>query len=41
MQIVTEQLLNLGVDEGKEINESQLVLLDTKEDENLSGEHYQ
>ncbi|WP_373002589.1 ribonuclease HI [Sulfurimonas sp.] len=33
MQIVTEILLNLGVDEGKEINESQLVLLDIKEDE--------
>jgi len=33
MQIVTEKLLNLGVDEGKEINESQLVLLDIKEDE--------
>jgi len=33
MQIVTETLLNLGVDEGKEINESQLVLLDIKEDE--------
>ena len=33
MQIVTQILLNLGVDEGKEINESQLVLLDIKEDE--------
>lgn len=33
MQIVTEQLLNLGVDAGKEINESQLVLLDIKEDD--------
>ena len=33
MQIVTEKLLNLGVDEDKEINESQLVLLDVKEDE--------
>jgi ribonuclease HI len=33
MQIVTEKLLNLGVEEGKDINESQLVLLDIKEDE--------
>ncbi|MFT7004025.1 MAG: ribonuclease HI, partial [Sulfurimonas sp.] len=33
MQIVTEKLLNLGVAAGKEINESQLVLLDIKEDE--------
>ena len=33
MQIVTNKLLNLGVEEGKEINESQLVLLDVKEDE--------
>jgi ribonuclease HI len=33
MQIVTEKLLNLGVDEDKEINESQLVLLDVKDDE--------
>ncbi len=31
MQIATEKLLNLGVDDGKEINESQLVLLDVKE----------
>lgn len=28
MQIVTQTLLNLGVDEGEEINESQLILLD-------------
>ena len=33
MQIVTEELLNLGADEDKEISESQLVLLDLKEDE--------
>ena len=33
MQIVTEELLNLGADDDKEINESQLVLLDLKEDE--------
>ncbi|MDA3907642.1 MAG: hypothetical protein PF437_01000 [Sulfurimonas sp.] len=33
MQIVTEKLLNLGVDEGKGINDSQLVLLDIKKDE--------
>ena len=33
MQIVTDKLLSLGVDEGKDINESQLVLLDLKEDE--------
>ena len=33
MQLVTEKLLNLGVDEGKDINESQLVLLDIKDDE--------
>lgn len=33
MQVITEKLLNLGVDESKEINESQLVLLDVKEDE--------
>ena len=33
MQVVTEELLNLGVDKDKEINESQLVLLDLKEGE--------
>ncbi len=31
MQIVTETLLNLGVDKNDEINESQLILLDIKE----------
>jgi len=33
MQIVTEELLNLGLGEEKEINESQLILLDLKEGE--------
>jgi len=33
MQIVTKELLDLGVDEGKEINESQLVLLNINDDE--------
>jgi ribonuclease HI len=33
MQIVTEELLKLGVDADKDISESQLVLLDIKEDE--------
>ena len=31
MQVVTQKLLNLGVDDDKDINESQLVLLDIKE----------
>jgi len=33
MQIVTQELLNLGVDRNKELNESQLLLLDIKENE--------
>lgn len=33
MQIVTEQLLNLGLDRDSQINESQLILLDIKESE--------
>jgi len=33
MQVVTQTLLSLGVDQDKEINESQLVLLDIKEDD--------
>ena len=33
MQIVTEKLLNLGVNDANEINDSQLVLLDLKDDE--------
>jgi ribonuclease HI len=33
MQIVTKTLQNLGVDEGEEINESQLILLDVDESE--------
>ena len=32
MQIVTQALLNLGMDKDEEINESQLLLLDVKED---------
>ena len=33
MQIVTQTLLNLGVGEGEEISDSQLILLDMQEDE--------
>jgi len=33
MQIVTEELLSLGIKEGSDINESQLILLDIKEDD--------
>lgn len=33
MQLVTKNLLDLGVDDGNDINESQLVLLDIKDDE--------
>ena len=38
MQIVTQTLLNLGVNESKEINESQLVLLGIDESEKLNYE---
>ena len=38
MQIVTNRLLDLGVDEDFEINESQAILLDIKVEENLNLE---
>jgi len=33
MQIVTQEFLNLGVDEQDEINESQLIVLDIKDED--------